>query len=142
MALDRHHAALIAGREYLENVRTRGFWLSLLLLPVILAVLSTAPILLSDTASESGYAVIDRSGWLNSALQRRVLRDDLDIVVAAISPSAQRTSSSRHWLTATREHTSYSSPVRLTSGWPIGGPRTPRERWQSTVGCQSADSAS
>ena len=80
---DLKHAFLIASREYLENVRTRGFWLSLLMLPIILALLSIAPVLLSDTASQSGYAVIDQSGWLNREVQLKVLHEDLRTLLIA-----------------------------------------------------------
>ena len=80
MRSDVRHALLIATREYLENVRTRGFWLSLLLLPLILAVLSIVPIMLADSAATSDYAVLDQSGWLDAELQKQVLREDLTLI--------------------------------------------------------------
>jgi len=80
-----HHALLIAAREYLENVRTRGFWLSLLLLPVVLAVLSIVPIMLADNVSTSDYAVLDHSGWVNPEVQRQVLQEDLTLIVATLA---------------------------------------------------------
>ncbi len=71
MRSDVRHALLIAAREYLENVRTRGFWLSLLLLPVVLAVLSIVPIMLADSVSTSDYAVLDHSGWVDPEVQKQ-----------------------------------------------------------------------
>ncbi len=82
---DVRHALLIATREYLENVRTRGFWLSLLLLPLILAVLSIVPIMLADSASTSDYAVLDQSGWLDAELQKQVLHEDLTLIVTTLA---------------------------------------------------------
>jgi ABC-2 type transport system permease protein len=85
MRSDVRHALLIATREYLENVRTRGFWLSLLLLPIILAVLSIVPIMLADSASTSDYAVLDHSGWLDAELQKQVLHEDLTLIVTTLA---------------------------------------------------------
>lgn len=85
MRSDVRHALLIATREYLENVRTRGFWLSLLLLPVILVVLSVVPIMLTDSASTSNYAVLDQSGWLDPEVQKLVLQEDLTLIVTTLA---------------------------------------------------------
>ncbi len=84
MRSDVRHALLIAAREYLENVRTRGFWLSLLLLPVVLAVLSIVPIMLADSVSTSDYAVLDHSGWVDPEVQKQVLQEDLTLIVTTL----------------------------------------------------------
>ena len=89
MRSDVRHALLIAAREYLENVRTRGFWLSLLLLPVVLAVLSIVPIMLADSASTSEYAVLDQSGWVDPEVQKRVLHQDLTLIVTTLAEQQQ-----------------------------------------------------
>lgn len=85
MRSDVRRALLIAAREYLENVRTRGFWLSLLLLPIVLAVLSIVPIMLADSASTSDYAVLDHSGWVDAELQKQVLHEDLKLIVTTLA---------------------------------------------------------
>lgn len=93
---DVRHALLIAAREYLENVRTRGFWLSLLLLPIVLAVLSIVPIMLADSASTSDYAVLDYSGWVDPELQKQVLHEDVTLIVTTLAErSADQTAEQR-----------------------------------------------
>ena len=39
--------ALVARREYMEHVRTKGFWIGVLAFPLILALSVVVPILLS-----------------------------------------------------------------------------------------------
>ena len=72
---------LIAQREYLENVKTRGFWLSILLMPVIVALLSAATILLSESSTQVKYTVIDNSSWVLEAVQKNLLRHDVQAVL-------------------------------------------------------------
>jgi len=74
-------ALLIAQREYLENVKTRGFWLSILLMPIILALMSTVPILLSESTAEVKYTVIDNSAWVLEAVQKNILKQDVQSVL-------------------------------------------------------------
>lgn len=83
--LDPAKALLVASREYLENVRTRGFWISILMMPIILIVVSTAPMLLSDAESKARFAVLDRSGWVERKVAARIIHDDVAILVAALA---------------------------------------------------------
>jgi ABC-2 type transport system permease protein len=52
----------IARREYLAYVRTPGFWLSLLLLPVGLSLTAIAPLAMMRSAPVPNVAVVDFSG--------------------------------------------------------------------------------
>jgi ABC-2 type transport system permease protein len=52
----------IAAREYLAYVRTPGFWLSILLLPVGLAVLALAPTVMERSTPLPALAVVDLTG--------------------------------------------------------------------------------
>ena len=56
--------ALVARREYMENVRTKGFWIGVLAFPLILALSVVVPVLLSETKQARTYAVIDHSGFV------------------------------------------------------------------------------
>jgi ABC-2 type transport system permease protein len=87
MRLDLHKAALVAAREYLENVRTRGFWLSVLLLPVILVIVIAVPALLYEREAAVRYTVLDDSGWAFPAIHRTIVRDDLDRLVDRLERS-------------------------------------------------------
>ena len=75
-------AYLVARREYLENIHTRGFWLSILILPFVLVLVSFAPMLLRDAESTATYAVIDYSGWAQDAIAHRIARNDLELLLA------------------------------------------------------------
>ena len=54
-------ALLVAVREYIENVRTKGFWIGILMLPVILVMVGIVPVLVESTRSAKLYAVVDES---------------------------------------------------------------------------------
>jgi ABC-2 type transport system permease protein len=76
---------LVATREYVENVRTRGFWLSILMMPLILGVVAVASMSLNRAESAARFAVLDRSGWVERAVAERIIRDDVAILVAALA---------------------------------------------------------
>ena len=85
VAVETTKAMLVATREYLENVRTRGFWLSILMMPLILIVVSTAPMMLSGAEGEARFAVLDRSGWLERAAAARIVHDDATLLIATLA---------------------------------------------------------
>ena len=70
-------ALLVAQREYLENIRTRGFWLSVMLVPVMMLVVVLVPVLLESTRPTVTYAVIDESGWLLDRVDARAREQEL-----------------------------------------------------------------
>lgn len=73
---------LIASREYLENVRTKGFWITILIFPVIFIGIYFLQSVLSDAAPTRYYLLIDQSGKYEQAVdvaiernhQRRILQ--------------------------------------------------------------------
>jgi ABC-2 type transport system permease protein len=76
------YALLVAWREFAESAKTKGFWLSLFMLPVMLFLSIHVPILLAKKATPTRYFVlVDQSGKyepivtaaLERAYQRRVL---------------------------------------------------------------------
>ncbi len=80
---------LVARREWLENVRTKAFWIGLLILPVILVAAFAVPIFLEKTKDARKYAVIDESGWMLEAVERRAMADDFERVVAGLGREAE-----------------------------------------------------
>ncbi len=84
MRVDFRNAALVAGREYLDNVRTRGFWISIALLPLLIAAAAAIPIALTAAEDAAHYAVIDQSGWVNRAVQARILAQDIDAALDVV----------------------------------------------------------
>lgn len=67
---------LVAYREYLENVRTKGFWIGIAMMPIVLIVATAVPILVETTKDAKRYAVIDHTGHLAQPLQEIIDRDD------------------------------------------------------------------
>ena len=70
---------LIAAREYLAYVRTPGFWLSILLLPIGASTLTLAPMLMRHATPPPALAVVDlTSRGFGSAVARRLSIDAPD----------------------------------------------------------------
>lgn len=73
---------LVAWREYIENVRTKGFWIGIFTLPIILILLAFVPFLVDSTKEAKRYAVIDLSGDtlgpVSEIIARRDFRDFIE----------------------------------------------------------------
>lgn len=70
-------ALLVAQREYYENIRTKGFWIGTLLMPILFGASIVVPTWLDSTRSAKSFAVIDQSGWLANAVESAILNQDL-----------------------------------------------------------------
>lgn len=83
--MSAEHIRLVAGREYLENVRTKGFWFSLLGLPVLLLLLAALPaLLLASSDPTARFTIVDRSGWLGDRILTKLVTDDMVLAVDAL----------------------------------------------------------
>ncbi len=65
-------ALLVASREFIENVRTKGFWLGIMMLPIMLIMIAVIPIIVESTREPKTFTVIDESGWLLDASLERI----------------------------------------------------------------------
>lgn len=74
---------LIAWREYLENVKTKGFWIGVLLVPIVFFIIFHVSSRLATATPTRYYMLIDQSGLYGEAVesairrehQRRVMQD-------------------------------------------------------------------
>lgn len=73
---------LVAQREWMENVRTKAFWIGLLIVPVVFIAALILPSLLSKTKAARDFAVLDRSGWVDEAVRARAFAADLEDLLA------------------------------------------------------------
>ena len=94
------YAWLIAVREYVENVKTKGFWIGMLLFPTILFLSIQAPILLEKKATPTRYFVlVDQSGQFDKviadALERYHQRQLLRALTDYASKYVQRAGTNR-----------------------------------------------
>ena len=72
---------LVAWREYMDNVRTKGFWIGILAFPLIIALSATVPILLAKAKEARTYAVLDHSGFVLAEVEKQIFADDLGVVL-------------------------------------------------------------
>jgi ABC-2 type transport system permease protein len=72
---------LVAHREFMQNVQTKGFWFGILFFPILLTAFIAVPQLLERTKSARRYAVLDQSGWLLDAVNARIAEGDLRLVL-------------------------------------------------------------
>lgn len=74
---------LIASREYLENVKTKGFWIGVLLVPIVFFIIFHVSSRLATATPTRYYLLIDQSGQYAESVeiairrehQRRVMQD-------------------------------------------------------------------
>ena len=81
---------MVARREYMENLRTKAFWIGILAFPVVISLLVLVPILLSKTKSARTYAVLDESGFLLREVEALAIEDDLRQVIQAVGDWRRR----------------------------------------------------
>lgn len=73
---------LVAQRELLENARTKGFWIGILMMPIMLVLLGVVPMLVESTREAKQFAVIDKSGWLLDEVRRQIEISDLSVLLS------------------------------------------------------------
>ena len=85
------YAFLVAWREYAENAKTKGFWLSLFLMPTILFLSAQVPIWLEQKATPTRHFVlVDRSGTLAPVIEASLERDYQQKVLSALHEYAHK----------------------------------------------------
>lgn len=72
---------LVARREVLENIRTKGFWVGVLMLPIIMVVSVSLPRFLEGQKEVRKYAVVDQSGWMLAAIDEQAAMPDMERVL-------------------------------------------------------------
>lgn len=93
-------ALLIARREFLEHVRTRGFWLSLGTVPLILLLSLAIPVASELSRPDLSFAVTDRSGWLLNKIVRDADASDLERILGRAEREGENDALAalrRHW---------------------------------------------
>lgn len=66
---------LIAWREYMENVKTKGFWVGILIFPLIFTAMFFLQTTLSNANPTRYYIFIDQSGQYEQAVATAIERD-------------------------------------------------------------------
>ncbi len=69
------YAFLVALREYAENARTKGFWIGIVMFPVVIALAMTVMEFLQTKAIPTrDYVLVDQSGSLGEVIEQAVRR--------------------------------------------------------------------
>ena len=68
---------LVAQRELMENMRTKAFWIGILILPFIFVFASALAVVFAKAQRARSHAVIDESGWLVQAVDQRARQRDV-----------------------------------------------------------------
>ena len=76
---------LVARREYVENLRTKTFWIGILAFPLIIAATFFIARLLEKSKDVRTFAIIDHSDgrWLSQEIEARRARSDMQRILAA-----------------------------------------------------------
>lgn len=69
---------LVAQREYLENIRTKTFWIGILAFPILIAISLGATFVLNKFKQTQSYAVVDLSeGRIGSRIEKQARSSDM-----------------------------------------------------------------
>jgi ABC-2 type transport system permease protein len=74
-------AFLVAQREYVENLKTKTFWIGIFAFPIILSASILVPMWLESAKDVRKYAVIDESGWLLPLVEDRAAMSDTEVLL-------------------------------------------------------------
>ena len=73
------YTLLVAQREYAENAKTKGFWIGILLFPILITAVFKIMPLLDKATPTRHFVVVDQSGAftgvLDTALERMYAQD-------------------------------------------------------------------
>lgn len=67
-------AMLIALREFSENAKTKGFWIGILMLPIVIGIAIAVSTILAGASPARHFVLIDQSGDLGAAFEAEVER--------------------------------------------------------------------
>lgn len=74
MRLDK--VRVLTKREYLSRIKTKGFWISTVAVPLLFAALGLLPaIVMSSTTTDHALVIVDETGRLAEGLARRLARE-------------------------------------------------------------------
>lgn len=98
-----HIAFLVAAREYLENLKTRGFWLGILFFPLFWTAAVKVPVLIEKKGVPTRHFVLSDDGgkWgelIEKEINRRHQREVLDDLVRYARRHLKRPADRFDWL--------------------------------------------
>lgn len=117
---------ILTRREYLTRIKTKGFWIGTLALPLVMAALFVLPsLILSKSGSEHRLVVVDETGKVAGALSESLAKRTgegkaatfvVTTEAVAADPAAQRKDLDRRVLAGEMHAWLWVSPATLESG--------------------------
>lgn len=81
---------LVAQREYLENIRTKTFWIGILAFPVLIGISIGAGFVLNKLKQQQAYAVLDLSdAKIGPKIERQARSSDMDALARLLAKDEQ-----------------------------------------------------
>lgn len=68
------YAVLVAIREYIENAKTKGFWIGIMIFPVMILVAIQVPRYLEKATPTRHFVLVDQSGKYDEVVDRGLVR--------------------------------------------------------------------
>ncbi len=84
------YVVLVALREFLENVKTKGFWLGIFVVPLLATLGVTVGNLVESTKPTRDFVLVDRSGAFAGAVERALDKIHQAEVLEALGDYIQR----------------------------------------------------
>src|SRR5436309_10842312 len=85
------YAFLVAWREFAENAKTKGFWIGIFIMPLMLSLSIQVPIWLEEKATPVRFFVlVDRSAKYEGAIEAALEKAHQQKVLGALNDYARR----------------------------------------------------
>src|SRR5262249_56736206 len=88
------YALLVAWREFAENAKTKGFWITISIFPIMIYLSFSVGSLIERTKSVRHYVLVDQSGRLEGPIHKAMERRHQREVLAAFGKWVQKNSKS------------------------------------------------
>src|SRR6185295_10517456 len=83
------YTLLIALREFIENTKTKGFWIGIFMLPLIMTVSIAVSTKLAKSEPSRNFVVVDQSGAFAEPIDHAIEWDYQKSVLQALGQYAQ-----------------------------------------------------
>jgi ABC-2 type transport system permease protein len=105
---------LVAQREYVENIRTKTFWIGILAFPVIWILAIVVGRMMDRAKDLRTYAVLDQSEdqWLSKAIAKRAASNDFADLLRNLRGTAQEQEEARKAIQARLDELEPDHPIR------------------------------
>ena len=71
---------LVAEREFMENLRTKAFWIGIFFFPILISLSILVPMWIEKNKEARQYVVLDETDWLLGAVEEHAAMPDLEKV--------------------------------------------------------------